>query len=69
MCDGRHFSMGQVSVRINQEDGAWPQPMRRRNMNWRKATTFMIDCAAVLAGVLIAAPFVFILASPFVGGF
>ncbi len=38
-------------------------------MFWRKATTFMIDCAAVLASALIAAPFVLILAAPFVGGF
>ena len=38
-------------------------------MYWRKATTFMIDCAAILAAALIATPFVFILASPFMGGF
>ena len=37
-------------------------------MYLRKATIFMIDCAAVLAGALIAAPFVLILAAPFVGG-
>ncbi len=34
-------------------------------MSWRKSTIFAIDCAAVLVGVLIAAPFVLILTSPF----
>ncbi len=38
-------------------------------MFWRKATTFMIDCAVVLAAAPIAAPFVLVLAAPFVGGF
>ena len=34
-------------------------------MSWRKNAIFVVDCAAVLVGVLIAAPFVLILASPF----
>ncbi len=34
-------------------------------MSWRKSAIFAVDCAAVLAGVLIAAPFVLILVSPF----
>ncbi len=34
-------------------------------MSWRRITIFAVDCAAVLVGVLIAAPFVLILASPF----
>ena len=34
-------------------------------MSWRRTTIFAVDCAAVLVGVLIAAPFVLILASPF----
>ena len=34
----------------------------------RKSGTFMLDCLAVLAGAMIAAPFVLIAASPFVGG-
>ncbi len=34
-------------------------------MSWRRTTIFAVDCAAVLIGVLIAAPFVLILASPF----
>ncbi len=34
-------------------------------MSWRKNAIFAIDCAAVLVGVLIAAPFVLILTSPF----
>ncbi len=34
-------------------------------MSWRKTTIFAVDCAAVLVGVLIAAPFVLILTSPF----
>ncbi len=34
-------------------------------MSWRKYAIFAVDCAAVLVGVLIAAPFVLILASPF----
>ncbi len=38
-------------------------------MFWRKFSVTSIDCLAVLAGILIATPFAFILASPFVGGF
>ena len=34
-------------------------------MSWRRTTIFAVDCAAVLVGVLIAAPFVLILISPF----
>ncbi len=34
-------------------------------MSWRKNAIFAVDCAAVLAGLLIAAPFVLMLASPF----
>ncbi len=34
-------------------------------MSWRSTTIFAVDCAAVLAGLLIAAPFVLMLASPF----
>ncbi len=33
-------------------------------MSWRKSAIFAVDCAAVLTGVLIAAPFVLILVSP-----
>ncbi len=34
-------------------------------MFWRNSTIFAVDCTAVLAGLLIAAPFVLILISPF----
>ena len=34
-------------------------------MSWRKNAIFAVDCAAVLVGVLIAAPFILILVSPF----
>ncbi len=34
-------------------------------MSWRKSAIFAVDCAAVLLGVLIAAPFLLILTSPF----
>ncbi len=34
-------------------------------MSWRTSTIFAVDCAAVLAAVLIAAPFVLILTAPF----
>lgn len=37
-------------------------------MSWRKSTTFTLDCVAVLSGLLIAAPFVLVLSSPFVTG-
>ncbi len=35
-------------------------------MSWRDCTIFTVDCAAVTAGLLIAAPFVLILASPYI---
>jgi hypothetical protein len=38
-------------------------------MSWRKSTIFAIDCVAVLAGVLIAAPFLLILTSPFLASY
>ena len=38
-------------------------------MSWRKSTIFTMDCAAVLVGLMIAAPFFLILASPFIAGF
>ncbi len=34
-------------------------------MSWRRTMIFAVDCAAVLVGVLIAAPFILILTSPF----
>ena len=34
-------------------------------MSWQKSTIFTIDCAAVVVGLLIAAPFLLILSSPF----
>ncbi len=34
-------------------------------MSWQKSAVFAVDCAAVLTGVLIAAPFALILTSPF----
>lgn len=37
-------------------------------MSWRKSTIFTLDCVAVLAGLLIAAPFVLALSSPFLTG-
>ena len=36
-------------------------------MSWRKSIIFAVDCLAVLAGVVMAAPFVLILVSPFIG--
>ena len=38
-------------------------------MFWRKSATFVLDCAAVAAGLAIASPFVLILASPFIVGY
>ncbi len=37
-------------------------------MSWRKSIIFAVDCLAVLAAVAMAAPFVLILVSPFIGG-
>ncbi len=34
-------------------------------MFWRDCAIFALDCAAALAGLLIATPFVLILVSPF----
>ncbi len=38
-------------------------------MSWQKSKTVTVDCAAVIAGSLIAAPFFLILASPFIAGY
>ena len=37
-------------------------------MFWRKSIIFAVDCLAVLAAVAMAAPFVLIFVSPFIGG-
>ncbi len=34
-------------------------------MSWRKSTVFTVDCIAAFIGLLLALPFVMILASPF----
>ena len=34
-------------------------------MSWQKSTVFTVDCLATIIGVLLALPFVMILASPF----
>ncbi len=38
-------------------------------MSWQKSAVFAVDCAAVLTGVLIAAPFVLVLISPFLASY
>lgn len=37
-------------------------------MSWKKSIIFAVDCLVVLAAVAMAAPFVLILVSPFIGG-
>ncbi len=34
-------------------------------MPWQNNTIFAIDCAAILVGLMLALPFILILASPF----
>ena len=34
-------------------------------MSWQKSTVFTVDCIATFIGLLLALPFVMILASPF----
>ena len=38
-------------------------------MFWRKSTIYTLDFIAIVVGLLIATPFVLILASPFITGF
>ena len=65
-CDDRHFGARNDDLSLDQEIGEIsPEPKGDRTMSWRKSAIFTVDCAAVLAGVLIAAPFVLILTSPF----
>ncbi len=65
-CDGRHIGVRKDALYLDQEiRGTTPQPTGDGTMSWRKNAIFAVDCAAVLVGVLIAAPFVLILASPF----
>ncbi len=49
--------------------GRMPPTMGDGTMSWRDFTIFTVDCAAVTAGLLIAAPFVLILVSPFIAGY
>ncbi len=34
-------------------------------MSWQKSAVFIVDCVATVIGLLLALPFVMILASPF----
>lgn len=42
--------------------------MTQRFEYWRKSTLFALDVLAVLVGVLIATPFILVLATPFIAG-
>ncbi len=65
-CDDRHIGARKDAPYLNQEfRETTPQPTGDGTMSWRKNAIFAVDCAAVLVGVLIAAPFVLMLASPF----
>jgi len=65
-CDDRHIGAPKDALYLDQENrGTTPQLTGDGTMSWRKSAIFAVDCAAVLAGVLIAAPFVLILTSPF----
>jgi len=65
-CDDRHFGVRKDALSFDKKTGAiTPQLTGDGTMSWRKSAIFAVDCAAVLAGVLIAAPFVLILTSPF----
>ena len=65
-CDDRHIGARKDALYLDQEyRGNAPQPTGDGTMSWRKNAIFAVDCAAVLVGVLIAAPFVLILTSPF----
>lgn len=37
-------------------------------MFWRKTANWTLDCAAVMAGLLIAFPFVLVVGAPFITG-
>jgi len=65
-CDDRHIGARKDALYLDQENwGMTPQPTGDGTMSWRKSTIFAVDCAAVLTGVLIAAPFLLILTAPF----
>ncbi len=65
-CDDRHIGARKDALYLDQDIGDTPpQPTGDGTMSWRKYAIFAVDCAAVLVGVLIAAPFVLILTSPF----
>ncbi len=34
-------------------------------MSWQKSAVFIVDCVATIIGLLLALPFIMILASPF----
>jgi hypothetical protein len=45
--------------------GDGPQQKGVEIMSWHKSATLTIDCVAVMTGLLMASPFLLILASPF----
>ncbi len=65
LCDGRHTAIPKAALSLYQ-DGARPlQATGDRTMSWQKSAVFTIDCVATFIGLLLALPFVLILASPF----
>ncbi len=51
---------------LYQDGGARPlQATGDRTMSWQKSAVFTVDCIATFIGLLLALPFVMILASPF----
>ncbi len=54
---------------LTEEGVAERQPTGEGTMSWHKGAIFTVDCIAVLAGALIAVPFVLILISPFLGSY
>ncbi len=66
VCDGRHTAIPNSTLSLYQERRARPlQASGDRTMSWQKSAVFTVDCMATFVGLLLALPFVMILASPF----
>ncbi len=65
-CDGRHTAIPKAALSPYQDGRARPlQATGDRTMLWQKSAVFIVDCVATVIGLLLALPFVMILASPF----
>ncbi len=67
LCDDRHIGARKDALYLDQENwGDRLRPQGDGTMSWLKITISAIDCAGILEGLLIVAPFMMIFTIPLI---